>query len=116
MASGLRPSDPSLLYAGTADDPRLGQRIEAGIPSRKGIALVGFADDRAIVNGSGRPGAALGPAEARRFLSRLTPGDGGELDGLAIGDLGDAASSGSIEDTHALGPNSVRTDGTDART
>src|SRR5207237_586676 len=66
------------------------------------IALVGFADDRAIVNGRGRPGAALGPAEARRFLSRLTPGDGGELDGLAIGDLGDAASSGSIEETHTL--------------
>ena len=102
MASGLRPSDPSLLYAGTADDPRLGERIQAGIPRRNGIALVGFADDRAIVNGRGRPGAALGSAEIRRFLSRLTPGDRGELDGVELSDLGDAASSGSIEETHAL--------------
>ena len=98
MASGLRPSDPSLLYAGTSDDPRLGERIQAGIPRRNGIALVGFADDRAIVNGRGRPGAALGSAEIRRFLSRLTPGDRGELDGVELSDLGDAASSGSIED------------------
>src|SRR5438270_505436 len=102
MASGLRPSDPSLLYAGTSDDPRLGDRIERGIPLRGGIALLGFADDRAIVNGRGRAGAAAGPGEMRRFLSRLTPGDRGELDGLAMRDLGDAPPSGSIEETHAL--------------
>ena len=102
MASGLRPSDPSLLYAGTSDDPRLGDRIERGIPVRGGIALLGFADDRAIVNGRGRAGAAAGPGEMRRFLSRLTPGDRGELDGLAMRDLGDAPPSGSIEETHAL--------------
>jgi formimidoylglutamase len=102
MASGLQPSDPSLLYAGSADDPRLGNRIEAGVPARRGIALLGFADDRAVVNGRGRPGAALGPAEIRRFLSRLTPGDRGDLDGVEIRDLGDAAPSGSIEETHAL--------------
>jgi len=100
MASGLRPSDPSLLYAGTPEDPRLGERIEAGIPSRGGAVLLGFADDRAIGNGRGRPGAALGPAEARRFFSRLTPGDEGELEGVAIGDLGDAVASGSIEEVH----------------
>src|SRR5256885_13782911 len=102
MASGLRPSDPSLLYAGTPEDPRLGERIKGGIPVREGVALLGFADDRAVVNGRGRSGAALGPTEARRYLSRLTPGDHGELDGVAIADLGDAAPSGSIEETHAL--------------
>jgi len=102
MASGLRPSDPSLLYAGTPEDPRLGERIESGIPRNKGVALLGFADDRAIVNGRGRPGAALGPTEARRFLSRLTPGDQAEIEGVAIGDLGDAAPSGSVEEVHAL--------------
>jgi formiminoglutamase len=102
MASGLRPSDPAVLYAGTADDPRLGERIEGGIPSRNGVALLGFADDRAILNGRGRAGASLGPTEARRFLSRLTPGDLGELEGLEIRDLGDATPSGSIEDTHTL--------------
>jgi formiminoglutamase len=102
MAPGLRPSDPSLLYTGTADDPRLGERIRPGIPARKGIALLGYADDRAIVNGRGRAGAATGPSEVRRFLSRLTPGDRGELDAVEICDLGDAAPSGSssIEEVH----------------
>ncbi|MFL5388006.1 MAG: formimidoylglutamase [Myxococcales bacterium] len=99
MASGLRPSDPSLLFAGTPDDPRLGERVKTGLPSQGGVALVGFADDRAIVNGRGRPGAALGPAEIRRFFFRLTPGDGGELDGVEIGDLGDAAAP-SIDEAH----------------
>jgi formiminoglutamase len=102
MASGLRPSDPSLLFASTPDDPRLGERVKPGIPPRGGIALVGFADDRAIVNGRGRPGAAAGPAEIRRFFFRLTPGDAGELDGVALGDLGDAlpSPSSSIEEVH----------------
>ncbi|MFL5409591.1 MAG: formimidoylglutamase [Myxococcales bacterium] len=99
MASGLRPSDPSLLFAGTPDDPRLGERVKTGMPPQGGVALVGFADDRAIVNGRGRPGAALGPAEIRRFFFRLTPGDGGELDGVEIGDLGDTVAP-SIDEAH----------------
>jgi formimidoylglutamase len=38
----------------------------------------------------------------RRFLSRLTPGDGGELDALALHDLGDGtADLGTIEEVHA---------------
>src|SRR5256885_10204064 len=101
MASGLRPSDPSLLSAGTSDDRRLGDRIERGIPVRGGIALLGFADDRAIVNGRGRAGAAAGPGEMRRFLSRLTPGDRGELHGLAMRDPRDAPPAGSLEETPA---------------
>ncbi|MFL5442857.1 MAG: formimidoylglutamase [Myxococcales bacterium] len=99
MASGLRPSDPSLLFAGTPDDPRVGERVKTGMPPQGGVALVGFADDRAIVNGRGRPGAALGPAEIRRFFFRLTPGDGGELDGVEIGDLGDTVAP-SIDEAH----------------
>jgi len=54
------------------------------------------------VNGRGRAGAAEGPAELRRFLSRLTPGDRGQLDGLVLRDLGDAtAELGGIEEVHA---------------
>src|SRR4051794_24766073 len=104
MVSGLRPSDRTLLYKGTPGDPRLGDLMGSGIPPREGVALLGFPDDRAIVNGHGRRGAALGPAEARRFLSRLTPGDRGELEGLELRDLGDAVPSetGSIEEVHAL--------------
>jgi formiminoglutamase len=103
MASGLLPSDASLLHHGTGEDPRLGDRIRPDPPARGGVALIGYADDRAIVNGRGRAGAAGGPSEARRFLSRLTPGDRGELDSVALADLGDAVPSrdSSIEDVHA---------------
>jgi formiminoglutamase len=91
MALALRPSDPQLLFVGLRDDPRLGERIQHGSVGRGGVALIGHADDRAIVNGRGRPGAAAGPREARRFLFRLTTGDRGELERLALFDLGDAS-------------------------
>jgi formiminoglutamase len=101
MALGLRPSDPAVSYSGSADDPRIGQLVRQG-PASGGVALIGYADDRAIANGRGRAGAAAGPTEARRFLNRLTPGDRGELDRLPIFDLGDVAdSAASIEDLHA---------------
>jgi formimidoylglutamase len=101
MAPPLRARDPGVSYSGTADDPRLGERILQA-PASGGVAFLGYADDRAVVNGRGRGGAAAGPTEARRFLYRLTPGDRGELDGLAIFDLGDAADpAASIEELHA---------------
>ena len=106
LARSLKPADPALFYRGSPDDPRLGDRIvrTAGVAQLSGalVAFVGHSDDRAVVNGRGRPGAAQGPAELRRFLSRLTPGDHGELDRLALADLGDAtAELGEIEQVHA---------------
>jgi formiminoglutamase len=107
LAHTLKPADPALFYRGTPDDPRLGERIERAtdlrqVPVGATVALIGYADDRAVVNGRGRPGAAQGPAELRRSLSRLTPGDHGELDRLALRDLGDGTPDlGSIEDVHA---------------
>ena len=108
LGKSLKPADPALFYRGTPDDPRLGDRIVRGtgvaqpaasVPS---VALLGYADDRAVVNGRGRSGAAQGPAELRRFLSRLTPGNHGELDRVALVDLGDAvAELGDIEQVHA---------------
>src|SRR3954471_15095582 len=101
MALRLRPSDPGVSHSGAADDPRIGQLVRQG-PASGGVALVGYADDRAIANGRGRAGAAAGPTEARRFLNRLTPGDRGELERLPIFDLGDAADpAASIEELHA---------------
>jgi len=101
MAAALKSADPGLFHRGTADDPRLGERIRPG-PAAGGVALIGHADDRAVVNGRGRAGAVSGPSELRRFLSRLTPGDRGELDGLPIFDLGDAtAELGGIDAVHA---------------
>ena len=89
MALALRLSDPGLFYSTTEDDPRLGDRVRLG-PASGGVALLGYADDRAVVNGRGRAGAASGPAEVRRFLYGLTPGARGELERLALYDLGDA--------------------------
>jgi len=104
----LKSADPALFFRGTSDDPRLGERIERTPDVRRGpgdvrvAAFLGYADDRAVVNGRGRAGAAEGPAELRRFLSRLTPGDRGQLDGLVLRDLGDAtAELGGIEEVHA---------------
>lgn len=77
------------------------QASDAGTGAGR-VVFLGYADDRAVVNGRGRPGAAHGPAELRRYLSRLTPGDHGELDRLTLRDLGDAgAELGSIEAVHA---------------
>ena len=110
MAERLKPANPALFYQGIPDDPRLGERIlRAPLPRGKttggpgpSVAFIGYADDRAVVNGRGRPGAAEGPAELRRFLSRLTPGDRGELESLTLHDLGDAtAELGTIEQVHA---------------
>jgi len=110
VAERLKPANPALFYAGTQDDPRLGERIvRAPLPSDPAklgpgplVAFIGYADDRAVVNGRGRPGAAQGPTELRRFLSRLTPGDRGELDSVTLHDLGDAtAELGTIEEVHS---------------
>src|SRR2546426_12634196 len=62
------------------DDARLGEVVERwqGEPSslRRGRAvLIGFPQDEGIRRNQGRAGAALGPAEIRRWLYRLTPWD-----------------------------------------
>jgi formiminoglutamase len=110
VANPLKPANPALFYKGTADDPRLGDVIVSASPDALSripqtgtlVALIGHADDRAVVNGRGRPGAAQGPAELRRYLSRLTPGDGGQLERISLSDLGDATPDlGTIEDVHA---------------
>jgi formiminoglutamase len=107
VAKSLKPANPALFYKGTAEDPRLGDAIvlagpDAGTNVGTIVALIGHADDRAVVNGRGRPGAAQGPTELRRYLSRLTPGDRGELARIFLHDLGDATSElGGIEEVHA---------------
>jgi formiminoglutamase len=110
VAKTLKPANPALFYKGTPDDPRLGERIVSTPPgpisdaanAGRVVAMIGHADDRAVVNGRGRPGAAQGPSELRRHLSRLTPGGDAELARISIHDLGDAtADLGSVEEVHA---------------
>ena len=101
MAKMLKPANPALFYRGTDEDPRLGDRIlpvaspnDLRPPPSAGrqsvVVFLGHADDRGVVNGRGRAGAAQGPSELRRYLSRLTPGDRGQLDAIALRDLGNA--------------------------
>lgn len=101
----LRAPPPELLYAGGADDPRLGALVRvaaladalAGAPA---VVLVGAPDDRGVVNGGGRAGAAEGPLEIRRHLYRFTPGDHGELVRLRVYDVGDIPPEATVEATH----------------
>src|SRR5262245_39474951 len=99
-------ADPS---AARAHDPRLGEVIERwnGDPSalRPGRAvLVGFPQDEGVRRNQGRPGAALAPAELRRWLSRLTPWDGSTQTDLTPSpplDAGNVRITGTLEQTQA---------------
>lgn len=97
----IRPVDPALLVRGTADDPRLGSRVLTADTDLADVVLLGAADDTGITNGGGRPGAATGPTELRRWLYRQTTGLGGELETLRILDLGDVLPGATLEETHA---------------
>jgi formiminoglutamase len=105
--STLSPADPAFLFRGTPEDPRLGALVREGPPRAPAggvaAALIGFADDRGIANGGGRPGARFGPGQLRHFLYRATPGMDGELSRLALFDLGDAGPGGAVESPPAPG-------------
>lgn len=114
----LQPASDELFHHGGPDDPRLGDlarqgqaALEAGGAARHAAALIGFADDRGVVNGGGRPGARQGPTEARRALYKLTPGAHGELERVQLADLGDAVPGDperSVESVHAVAEQAVR--------
>jgi formiminoglutamase len=70
--------------------------------------LVGFPTDEGVRRNGGRPGAAHGPAEIRRWLDRLTPDarDSARFSTLLerTADLGDVALTGNLDaDQAALG-------------
>src|SRR5947209_6120519 len=98
--------DPELFFRGAPDDPRLGSVARAGTvdeaaAAKPAVAIVGLPDDRGIVAGGGRAGAAQGPREIRRWLYRLTTGDRDELGCLALFDAGDVEPAATVEETHA---------------
>jgi formiminoglutamase len=66
--------------------------------------LIGFPQDEGVRRNGGRPGAAQAPAEIRRWLYRLVPGDGStgtSLRALPPLDLGDVKVDGSMEESQA---------------
>jgi formiminoglutamase len=91
------------------DDPRLGEILEswrgdptALTPGR--AVLVGFPQDEGVRRNGGRVGAALAPAEIRRWLWRLTSWDassGADLTQHPPLDLGDVGITGGLEQSQA---------------
>ncbi len=96
----MRPLDPALVTRGSDDDPRLGSRLSDEVDEAR-VCLVGGPDDTGVASSGGRVGAALGPTEIRRWLYRQTTGLNGELEALALCDLGDVVPGATIEQTHA---------------
>jgi formiminoglutamase len=105
----LEPAEPSADRARRPDDPRLGEVVEYwqgnAAALRPGRAvLLGFPQDEGVRRNHGRPGAALAPAEIRRYLYRLTPWDG--VSGIDLTeqrpvDLGNMCITASLEDSQA---------------
>jgi formiminoglutamase len=85
------------------DDPRvesiLGRAVRAGEAPR--VVLVGFPTDEGVRRNGGRPGAAHGPAEIRRWLNRLTPDARDPLRFSSLlahtADLGDIVLTGNLD-------------------
>ena len=99
-----------LVDLGTA--PIRASSISWGVPWLAGEApravLIGFPTDEGVLRNGGRPGAARGPAEIRRWLVRLTPDarDAARFTTLLehTADLGDIALTGNLDaDQAALG-------------
>jgi formiminoglutamase len=68
----LEPDDPAVAPLDTApEDPRLAHLF--GRSGEPVVALVGFPSDEGVRRNGGRPGAADGPREIRRWLYRMTP-------------------------------------------
>jgi formiminoglutamase len=94
------PSDPAIAPPQTAHgDPRVGHLL--GRSERPLVVLIGFPSDEGVRRNGGRPGAAEGPRELRRWLYRMTPD--AERPGESVRlfertrDLGDVVVTGDLE-------------------
>lgn len=105
----LEPAQPPTDLPRRADDPRLWEVIEFwrgdAAALRPGRAVIlGFPQDEGIRRNHGRPGAAEGPREIRRWLHRLTPWDPESAVDLAAApplELGDVRITGDLEQSQA---------------
>lgn len=102
----LIPVDPAACCPiRRPDDPRLGERAtrlaRVDETPKGAIVLVGVPDDRGVVAGYGRAGAAAGPRVFREHFYRLPLGAGGELSRLILCDAGDLMIVGTSNATHA---------------
>lgn len=98
-----RRPDAKLFYArGDANDRRLGDLTfnDPDHYAQAEVVFVGCPVDEGVARNHGRPGAAEGPRELRRWLYRLAANAG--VEGLMLFDLGDVAPARKLEDTHGL--------------
>lgn len=103
-----RRPDASLLYhRNDANDVRLGEVVCTDAVDYAGaqVVVLGCPQDEGVRRNGGRPGAALAPAEIRRYLYRLTVNG---LENLRLFDLGDTVIQPSLEETHTLHQRIVR--------
>lgn len=101
--------DPALFYRrGDLNDVRIGDIVQSD-PSAfdaAHVVILGCPQDDGVRRNHGRPGAARGPDEIRRYLYRLSTN---QLARLSIFDLGNTIIQGALEATHALHQAVVRT-------
>ena len=87
-------------------DPRLGE-LHRPSAEDAAVSILGYPDDEGIQLNGGRVGAALGPAEIRRWLYRMTPHPRREP--ATFHDLGDVpVEAGPLATRHELGRETVR--------
>ncbi len=102
----LVPASADLFFGkGDPEDRRLGEivkpaTLEQIIGLECDLLIVGVPDDRGIVVGGGRSGAAQGPTEIRRALYRLTVGDEDQLSRFRCADIGDISPEATVDGTH----------------
>lgn len=97
------PTDKKLFFSkNDPDDIRLGDVIksESRIETiQNKVVIVGYADDRGILNNGGRVGAKEGPTGIRQVLYKLvSPSEGNEK----IIDIGDLIPQSSLESDQAM--------------
>jgi formiminoglutamase len=97
----IQPVEPTSFFTRAKDptDPRLAELCKPiSDETEGGVAILGYPDDEGILLNGGRSGAALGPAEIRRWLYRMTPHARRPL--KAFWDLGDWDNSLPLNQRH----------------
>jgi formiminoglutamase len=103
--------DPALFYRrGDANDPRLGEVVQADPAAYADAALVllGCPQDEGVRRNQGRPGASRAPDEIRRCFYRLAVANLLDNPNMRLFDLGNTISEPTLEETHTAHREIVR--------
>lgn len=96
--SPFTPTDEKLFFTKRDPlDPRLGELAGRKVADHD-VVILGYPDDEGVHLNGGRVGAALGPAEIRNWLYRMTPHPARKIQSFA--DAGNLVSKQQIEHRH----------------